>query len=406
MAGHMTLVDFLDASNITEKEWNLSGANWDILEQISSDYQKRLPALNSSAENIASRVRSFPGVHSVRTRIKDRIHLLKKIVRKKIELAEDPDRPDIDSQLPQTEIGLDAKSKYLGVSKWLNVDVNNYLEIVTDLIGVRALHLFMDECVGIDEAVRNTWELAEVPVAYLRKGDHLQEAFTERGGTTATHPFGYRSIHYIIKTRPELKEFRVEVQVRTIFQEGWSEIDHKIRYPDFSKNPQVAYFLDIFNVLAGSADSMGSFVKDLVKSASEYEIKISLAEQANADKDEIIKNMKSQLASLKNNKTLKSNKEAMQVVNNFQDNLSALSAKEKALQYFNKVNSANGMFSEAIGLNAGSTLFDNIMMQRLSGSDDAQDLYKKAMEAATSTSSVTAMEAYEAIKRAQGDDRF
>ncbi len=53
------------------------------------------------------------------------------------------------------------------------------------------------------------------------------------------------------------------MQVRTIFEEGWSEIDHKVRYPNFSEEQTTKYFLDIFNRLAGSADEMGSFVKAL-----------------------------------------------------------------------------------------------------------------------------------------------
>ena len=52
-----------------------------------------------------------------------------------------------------------------------------------------------------------------------------------------------------------------EIQVRTIFEEGWSEIDHKIRYPYDADNPVLGQFLVVFNRLAGSADEMGSFVK-------------------------------------------------------------------------------------------------------------------------------------------------
>jgi hypothetical protein len=55
----------------------------------------------------------------------------------------------------------------------------------------------------------------------------------------------------------------VELQVRTIFEEGWSEIDHRIRYPRQSDNPYLANFLAIFNRLAGSADEMGTFIKAL-----------------------------------------------------------------------------------------------------------------------------------------------
>ncbi|HHQ4619896.1 TPA: hypothetical protein ACSP2N_003953, partial [Aeromonas veronii] len=49
------------------------------------------------------------------------------------------------------------------------------------------------------------------------------------------------------------------------FEEGWSEIDHVVRYPNFSNNQHVSNFLQIFNRLSGSADEMGSFAKQLAK---------------------------------------------------------------------------------------------------------------------------------------------
>jgi hypothetical protein len=55
----------------------------------------------------------------------------------------------------------------------------------------------------------------------------------------------------------------VEIQVRTIFEEGWSEIDHLIRYPYVKDNPILEQYLVMFNRLAGSADEMGTFLLSL-----------------------------------------------------------------------------------------------------------------------------------------------
>ena len=52
----------------------------------------------------------------------------------------------------------------------------------------------------------------------------------------------YRSLHYIIK----YKGYYVEVQGRTLFEEGWSEIDHDIVYPYF-KNPMLCDFSTLLN---------------------------------------------------------------------------------------------------------------------------------------------------------------
>ena len=54
-----------------------------------------------------------------------------------------------------------------------------------------------------------------------------------------------------------------EMQVRTVFEEAWSEIDHIIRYPYDVNNPILNEYLSIFNRIVGSADEMGTFIKNL-----------------------------------------------------------------------------------------------------------------------------------------------
>ncbi|SFY12137.1 RelA/SpoT domain-containing protein [Pseudomonas sp. NFACC36] len=249
----MELADFLQKSDITVDEWHRSGADWVQLSLIANDFISQLPALTSAAEQISSRVRTFDGVHSVRWRIKDVNHLLKKIVRKKLS---DPVK-----------------------EKWATISVENYLDVVTDLVGVRALHLFKDECVGIDSSICDVWETCESVIVYIRKGDDPIATILERGGRAEVHDAGYRSIHYIIKSQPEKKILKAEIQVRTIFQEAWSEIDHKVKYPDHTKNEQIKVFLDLFNVLAGSADEMGSFVKGLTQVLKESDEQKNIAIQ-------------------------------------------------------------------------------------------------------------------------------
>ena len=40
----------------------------------------------------------------------------------------------------------------------------------------------------------------------------------------------YTSIHYVVRPRPD-SEVRCEIQVRTLFEEIWAEIDHQLNYP-------------------------------------------------------------------------------------------------------------------------------------------------------------------------------
>ena len=139
------------------------------------------------------------------------------------------------------------------------------MENITDLIGVRAIHLFKEEWEIIHKHICKTWDLFEPPTAYYRAGDTnvYTDKFREKGCEIKEHPYGYRSVHYIIPTKPAKQTFYVEIQVRTIFEEGWSEIDHKIRYPYEINNELYNQFLSILNRLAGSADEMGSFIRRL-----------------------------------------------------------------------------------------------------------------------------------------------
>lgn len=248
--------EFLQRNRISKETWDASGCDWEGLRAIAIDHLCHKASLSDSAEFFARIIQRLPQVHSVRWRIKDAEHLLEKIVRKRAEKIE----------------------------KYLNLTRENYFEIVTDLIGIRALHLFKEDCFEIDAALRDQWDPIEVPVVYVRQGDsvELRDRF-QQGFDIKEHPAGYRSIHYIFSIQPMKRRVVAEVQVRTIFEEGWSEIDHRVRYPNFTDNALVSYFLTIFNRLAGSADEMGGFVKGLVLALEDMQRQVADARKSSEE---------------------------------------------------------------------------------------------------------------------------
>lgn len=269
----MTQDEFLTKKDISKQEWEEASIEWKALVEIAQDFCMRQEHFESNAEYISARLRTFPGVHSVRWRIKNIDNLLKKIVRKK----------------------LDPNSH----KKWKDVNVNNYLKVVTDLIGVRALHLIKEECVEIDEAIHKEWKPTEVTI-WRREGDAQIDTLRKPRTATKLHPDGYRSIHYLVKAQEKLT---AEIQVRTIFQEGWSEIDHRVKYPDHSDNKQIEYFLRLFNSLAGNADEMGSYIIGLVKHLKDNETQTSKMQELIDQKNRAEENITEQLdllAALKN----------------------------------------------------------------------------------------------------------
>ncbi|NUU34687.1 RelA/SpoT domain-containing protein [Pseudomonas sp. C2B4] len=246
---------FLEEADISQQDWEKSSLDWDQLVLIANHHDSARHALALNGGHIANRIQAFRGVHSVRWRVKDTFGLIKKIIRKNLE--EHPKE------------------------KWQTINRENYRSVVSDLIGVRALHLLREECFEIDAQLRETYDVYDVTV-FKREGDHPLSEIVKRGATEKPHDAGYRSIHYGFTYAAEKEHVIVEIQVRTIFQEGWSEIDHKVRYPDFSNNDLLKYFIGVFNGFAGTADDMGSFVIKLhnlinATSAAELENEVILA---------------------------------------------------------------------------------------------------------------------------------
>lgn len=68
-------------------------------------------------------------------------------------------------------------------------------------------------------------------------------------------------MHYIIKYHG----YYLEIQGRTLFEEGWSEIDHDIVYPYYKDDEMLTEFSGLLNRLSGVADEMSSYFRKMKK---------------------------------------------------------------------------------------------------------------------------------------------
>lgn len=251
---------FLEFHKISITEWQkLSSFHQDI-ENIILDYENIHEKLDQSANALSNIIQKISSVHSVRWRVKTPSSLFFKLFRKKRD----------------------------NVEKYATINQENYRDIITDLVGIRAIHLFKHDFVAIHKELTSTWNEAEPPKAYVRKGDidEQENIYTHLSLKTEEHNFGYRSVHYIMESRPTKQRLLFEIQVRTIFEEGWSEVDHSIRYPEFNDNPLIINFLNLLNRICGSADEMASFVKNLSEKLKENEYQKSLLNEAIKEKNE------------------------------------------------------------------------------------------------------------------------
>lgn len=242
---------FLKTYNIDEETFKAARISWEELERIYKNYEKVEPKLRSIGKEFVDRYFydvERAGIHSYRYRAKDQGHLLEKIIRKRNENPE----------------------------KYENINSGNFHKFITDLIGIRVFFLYREDwrrfhayitgmfennpALYIKDRVKDFDEdeshyyIAEKPKVYRRTGDtriYDEDVIEIRSDGI------YRSLHYIIKYRG----YYVEIQARTLFEEGWSEVDHDIVYPYFKDDVMLTDFSTLLNRLSGMADEMSSYFR-------------------------------------------------------------------------------------------------------------------------------------------------
>jgi len=97
--------------------------------------------------------------------------------------------------------------------------------------------------------------IVEKPIAYITDNDNLDIYGDKIATVPSTKKKVYSSIHYTVR----YDKYYFEIQVRTLFEEGWLEFDHRVRYPYDSDNQDKKSFLNVLTGLATTADNLISF---------------------------------------------------------------------------------------------------------------------------------------------------
>lgn len=252
----------LEKYNISDEFFQDADISWDDLVAIYDDfedgkYEKYEEILTEFQKEYLSDLETAH-IHSVRARVKDPEHLIVKIIRKK-------------------------KENY---KKYKNLTKDNYEKFLTDLIGIRCFVLFKEDWKWVHEYIISKFEnnpkyyisdslkdfdddvnhiyIAENPKAHIRTGDRTDIYEGILDPDCIKDDKIYRSVHYILK----YKGVYLEIQVRTLYEEGWGEVDHALVYPYYEDDPVLKQYTELLNRLSGLADEMGSFfhkVKELEK---------------------------------------------------------------------------------------------------------------------------------------------
>lgn len=261
--------DFLKKYNIEDKFYQ-SGVSWDTLSEIAKDYEDKIEKFQKIAVDYVNRLNGLPEVHSVRLRIKDVEHLIEKIIRKAVEYEE-------------------TDSVY---------DKDTYLYEITDIIGIRALYVFKSDYLPLHNTIIKSFKknFCEKPQVKLREGDD-KKIYNGLKNVEFQSDSIYRSIHYTIRHTEQDITVPIEIQTRSIFEEGWSEINHKLLYKKNNLRIDEEILLkqasSILNSLAGDCDTLGELMKHIVNQEDDIDfIKDKYFLESNSIIEDLVKEKK------------------------------------------------------------------------------------------------------------------
>ena len=186
-----------------------------LIDQLVDHFDKNKPifvALHGGLNSIIESDEELKKViHSHKSRIKDAEHLRDKLMRKANECIEKGDVFDY--------------------------TVENLFAKINDLVGFRILHLHTTQFEQINIALNKIfaeqrWQIIEGPKARIWD-DETKAYFESIGVATSSNSRLYTSVHYILKPNTSTS-ITCEIQVRTLSEEVWGEVDHKINYPHTS----------------------------------------------------------------------------------------------------------------------------------------------------------------------------
>lgn len=114
------------------------------------------------------------------------------------------------------------------------VDASNLFEKVTDLAGIRIIHLHTEQMRDIHRWImaildEQQLRLAEEPTANCWDVEY-ERLFREFGISTRSRESMYTTVHYVIVANQRTR-ITCELQVRTLMDEVWGEVSHRVNYP-------------------------------------------------------------------------------------------------------------------------------------------------------------------------------
>ena len=165
---------------------------------------------------------------------------------------------------------------------------------ITDFLGLRIVCPFLEDLEVIENLIKTIFKVVELE----RKGSRL-----------SVREFGYDSVHFLIKIDPPNRESRLpytsdvcEVQLRTILQDAWAEVEHELIYKSDITLPikSVRRKLASLNATLALSDLIFQEIRDYQKEIREHdrrrrqslETKLAFAPNIDKNLDDLLLNDK------------------------------------------------------------------------------------------------------------------
>lgn len=173
--------------------------------------------------------------------------------------------PDLAPLIHSTRVRVKSPDSLRAKLHRIERDVNedNLFHEVTDLAGVRLIHLHTEQVRTIhpiivelleheNYAVRNS-------VAYCWDVEY-EELFQDVGIPTESRESLYATIHYDVRANNR-KGLMCELQVRSLMDEVWSEVSHGVNYPDRSSSRACQDQLKVLALTTGGSRLIDSIFR-------------------------------------------------------------------------------------------------------------------------------------------------
>lgn len=229
----------------------------EVCHNIFDDYDNIKSALDKTKEDILRKIGKMPGVHLHTSRVKSIDSLIEKIITKRYDRMFDED------------------------SGYANISADTYKGVVTDLVGLRIIINYRGRWLEMHRQILEEFPYdsmedyregeiiplrddaniqAEIPKVYYAFGDDVH-SYIEQGLIVKQHRMNYRGIHYTVM----YNGYYVEIQMRTIYDEAWSDCDHSYVYKknDNKSHEALQKLSIILSRLTNLSNDIGDKMKDI-----------------------------------------------------------------------------------------------------------------------------------------------